>query len=107
MDVIGGAVEGVDDPGRRGAGAGAALGGVLLLAEEGVAGEAFVEVGEDGLLRAEVGFGDEVGAALFPHAEAAAPLLQHGGAAPGRLAGRSQVVRQVVRGHSSSPGKEN
>ena len=102
MDVVGGAVEGVHDPGRRRVGAEPALGAGLLLAEEAVVGEAFLQVGAHGPLRAEVGVGHEVEARLLAHRELGAPLLQHGRAAAGGLAGGVEGVGEdVVREHGS------
>src|SRR5205807_6659725 len=104
VDVVGGAVEGVHDPGRRRVGAGPGLGPRALLAEEAVAGEALFEVAADGLLRADVGLGDEVEARLLADLKLAAPPLQHRRAPPGRLARRLAVLGQVVGGHVSSWG---
>ena len=99
VGVVGGAVERIDDPGRRSIGRRPHLGTALLLAEEAVLRKALGEIGADGLLRADVGVGDEVEASLFLDLEAAAPVLEHGGAAPGSLTGGVEVIRQCVGGH--------
>src|SRR5262249_5640882 len=83
---------------------GARLGGVALLAEEAVHGEAFVQEGADGVLCPQVGLADEVGPALLARVELAAPLGQHGGTAPSRLAGRLPPDRSTF--HQRPPCSE-
>src|SRR4051812_23377622 len=100
MDVVGRAVERIDDPRWRGIRAGSCLqAGPLFFAEEIVIGETLLQVTADGALRAEVGVGDEIEASLLAALEFRSPLFEDRRPASGRLAGRVEIVRQFLFRH--------
>ena len=69
MHVVRGAVDGIDDPGRRRIGTGFCLRREVFLAEKLMIGKAPSEKLEDGFLRGDVGIGNEIGPPLLTDGE--------------------------------------
>ena len=93
VDVIGGAVERIDNPGGRRIRRRAVVAGFVFLPQKAVVGEAVMEVVVDRFLRGDVRLGDQVEAALLAHAEAAPPVFQDRGGPAGGLLGGIKIIR--------------
>src|SRR5262245_1528613 len=96
MDIVGGAVQRIDDPRRRCVCAGTTLRGFALFTQKAVIPVATDQVFSNGLLRGDVRLRHQIEASLLANLNPPPPILQYRGPAPGRLTGRIEIVFQEL-----------
>src|SRR5216683_4712463 len=108
MNIIGRAVERIDNPGWWGIGPGSNRIGIInqparlacfFLAQERMVGKALEEKIADGLLRCQVGLGHEIKSSFFTDAEAVPPFLQDGRPEPRAFLSGVQPFGENADGH--------
>src|SRR5262249_38553790 len=103
MDIIGGAIERIDNPRRRPIGAGGGLGRIVLLTGGAVLGKPVAQVIADGLLGSNIGFGHQIESSFLSDAETPPPVLQNGSGPPSSFLGSIDIIRKSLGGSHAIP----